>query len=64
MKKIRSCFKILGFICLLLLALAGVGLPIPMFLKDRFARKQFHQEQVDEKEEEEAEDTFVGHSSS
>ena len=55
MKKIKRLLKILGFICLIALALAGVALPIPLFLKDRFANKPFHQEQVDEFGEDEDE---------
>ena len=51
MKKIKRLLKIFGFISLIALALAGVGLPIPLFLKDRFANKPFHQEQVDEARE-------------
>ena len=55
MKKVKRLIKVLGFICLLALALAGVGLPIPLFLKDRFANKPFNQEQIDEAEEEDDE---------
>ena len=32
--------------------MAGLGIPIPMFLSDRFSQKGVHREQVDEAEEE------------
>jgi len=53
MKRVKKILKIFAFIGLLMLAMAGIGLPIPMFYSDRFATKQFHQEQVDEEKEKE-----------
>ena len=52
MNRIKRWLKIFLFVCLMLLAMAGIGIPIPMFLRDRFGQKEFHQEQIDEAEEE------------
>lgn len=43
-KKILKGLRVLGFICLLLLATAGIGIPIPLYPKDEF---EITTEQVD-----------------
>ncbi len=40
MKKMLKYIKIFGFILLMLLALMGVGLPIPMYQEDKFKQKK------------------------
>lgn len=40
----------LGFVCLLLLAMAGIGIPIPIFAQDNFGA---FNERIKEEEEEE-----------
>lgn len=40
MKRILKYLKILGFILLMLLALAGIGIPIPMYHEDQFEEKK------------------------
>jgi len=52
MQKIKKALKIIGFLCLLLLALVGIGIPIPMFIRDRFeAKKELLKEEQNDKEE-------------
>ena len=49
MKTIKRYLKIFGFILLLLLALMGIGVPIPVFHEDKFKQKK---ELIEEEKEE------------
>ena len=42
----------MGFLCLLSLAFVGIGIPIPVFAKDRFESKkeQFEEEKAEDKD--------------
>lgn len=52
MQKIKKALKVIGFLCLLLLALVGIGIPIPMFTRDRFeAKKELLKKDENDKEE-------------
>ena len=51
MKKIKKVLRILAFVCLILLATVGIGIPIPFFYRDEFDK--FYIEQIEEGEERE-----------
>lgn len=48
MKNFVKYIKIAGFVLLMLLALIGVGIPVPMYYEDKFEEKK---EWVGEEEE-------------
>ena len=51
MQKIKKIFKVIGFLCLLSLALVGIGIPIPLFARDRFeAKKELLKEDQNDRE--------------
>jgi len=54
MRSLKRFLKIIGFVCLMLLALAGIGIPVPMYYEDRFDK--FNKEQVDDREDEDIKD--------
>jgi hypothetical protein len=51
LKKIKKAMKVFAFVCMLLLALAGIGLPIPFFNRDRLSGDKFYDEQIDDARE-------------